>query len=529
MLGTTSGHFAAETLAELDEEQRAERFAELQQRLVRVWGKLRSGLEGESIVVVPSRPIDNPNDPAAKSQALEERMLFLLLLLRQPRLRVIYVTSLPIAPEIIDYYLGMLAGVVPAHARSRLSLVAAHDGSARPLSAKLLERPRVIEQIRSLIPDLDLCHLVPYTTGPLERDLALLLDVPMYGADPRFLDFGTKTGCRQLFVDEDVSHPFGREGIVDLPGIVSGLAELRTARPQAEEALVKLNEGVAGRGNALVNLRDLPTPGSPEERSALEQRVREMELEARGLEFDAYIEKFLRTGGVVEERISGAEFRSPSVQLRVTPPGEVQLLSTHDQLLGGPSGQSYMGCVFPADPAYAVAITEEARKVGERLAREGVLGRFALDFVVVRDDGGDWRPYAIEINLRKGGTTHPYLTLEFLTEGEYHPESATFLNPSGDPKFVVATDHLESEELKGLMHVDLFDVIVRRGLHFDQARQRGVVFHMMSALTELGRIGMTAVGDSPEAADQIYHQAREALLEEGRSALIPSTLPQLAV
>src|SRR5205823_3948557 len=96
---------------------------------------------------------------------------------------------------------------------------------------------------------------------------------------------------------------------------------------------------------------------------------------------------------------------------------------THDQLLGGPSGQSYLGCTFPADSGYASLITREAAKVGQRLAKEGVIGRFALDFVVVRSNG-KWDPYAIEINLRKGGTTHPFLTLQFLTDGAYDPETA---------------------------------------------------------------------------------------------------------
>ena len=82
--------------------------------------------------------------------------------------------------------------------------------------------------------------------------------------------------------------------------------------------------------------------------------------------------------------------RSPSVQLRVTPTGDVELLSTHDQVLGGPSGQSYLGCRFPADFAYAVAISAEAKIIGARLAREGVIGRFAIDFVSVRDTAGAW-------------------------------------------------------------------------------------------------------------------------------------------
>ena len=146
--------------------------------------------------------------------------------------------------------------------------------------------------------------------------------------------------------------------------------------------------------------------------------------------YDAYMAKLAERGGIVEELISGVELRSPSVQLRVTPLGEVELLSTHDQLLGGPSGQSYLGCRFPADYAYASGDQRSRRRrSAQRLAREGVLGRFAIDFVVVRDAAGAWTPYAIEINLRKGGTTHPFLTLQFLTDGRYDPATALFLTP----------------------------------------------------------------------------------------------------
>ena len=116
----------------------------------------------------------------------------------------------------------------------------------------------------------------------------------------------------------------------------------------------------------------------------LGERLRSMKFESQGATYESYMKKLQERQGVVEERIIGEEFRSPSVQLRITPLGKVELLSTHDQLLGGPSGQSYLGCLFPADTAYAGLITQEAAKVGRRLAKEGVIGRFALDFVVVR-------------------------------------------------------------------------------------------------------------------------------------------------
>ena len=55
-----------------------------------------------------------------------------------------------------------------------------------------------------------------------------------------------------------------------------------------------------------------------------------------------------------------------------------------------------------------------------------LLGRFAVDFVTVQDDTGEWRAYAIELNLRKGGTTHPFLTLQFLAGGEYDGDLGTY-------------------------------------------------------------------------------------------------------
>ena len=156
-------------------------------------------------------------------------------------------------------------------------------------------------------------------------------------------------------------------------------------------------------------------------------------------------------GGIVEERIIGEELLSPSVQLRALPDGTVELLSTHDQLLGGASGQSYLGCTFPADPAYSRLISHPAMAVGKRLAAEGVLGRFAVDFVVVRDAAGEWSAYAIELNLRKGGTTHPFLTLQFLTDGRYDGPSGRFLTPEGAEKHLVATDHLEADDAPGAL------------------------------------------------------------------------------
>jgi hypothetical protein len=398
-------------------------------------------------------------------------------------------------------------------------LVPVGDASADSLSSKLLARPRLMREIRALIPNPERSHLIPYNTTPLERDVALSLGIPMYGADPRLADLGSKTGCRRMFEELGVPCPVGAEDLHTVDDVVAGVQSMRVRRPSLTQAIVKLNEGVSGSGNALVDLHGLPASGSSDEAAAITDRILGMQLEAEDLDLDVYLAAFEKHGGIVEERITGVALTSPSVQMRALPDGTVELLSTHDQLLGGKSGQKYLGCVFPADPGYAAAIAEPAMVIGRHLAGLGVLGRFAVDFVVVQDESGAWTPYAIELNLRKGGTTHPFLTLQFLTDGSYDGERGVFLTPTGTEKYLVATDCLEDERLKALTVTDLFDIVVNHGLHFDQSRRTGVVFHMISCLTECGRVGLTAVGDNPGDARRIYDEAQSVLLREAELAL----------
>jgi hypothetical protein len=48
---------------------------------------------------------------------------------------------------------------------------------------------------------------------------------------------------------------------------------------------------------------------------------------------------------------------------------------------------------------------------------------------------------------------------------------------------------------------------------------------MISCLTEHGRIGLTAVGDSAKEADRRYRDAQRIVLEEARSSVTERPLP----
>ena len=91
-------------------------------------------------------------------------------------------------------------------------------------------------------------------------------------------------------------------------------------------------------------------------------------------------------GGIVEERVGvGAqEVRSPSVQLRVTPLGKVELLSTHDQMLGGPERPELSRLHLSGRSRLRRGDHARGGQGGELLRDAGVIGRFAIDFVVTR-------------------------------------------------------------------------------------------------------------------------------------------------
>ncbi len=111
-------------------------------------------LAEKTVVILPSLTLDKELLSKLRGHIhYEERMLCLLLLLRMPRTRLIYLSSIPIDDEIISYYLHLLQGVTGRHARQRLTLLSCHDASSKPLTQKILERPRLIQRIKAAIAD----------------------------------------------------------------------------------------------------------------------------------------------------------------------------------------------------------------------------------------------------------------------------------------------------------------------------------------------------------------------------------------
>jgi hypothetical protein len=492
-------------------EQEAVDFEKLKPRLHTMWETLMNREEEtHTSVVVPSLTLDQSELRKLPGASFyEERLLFLLIRLRNPRARMVFVTSQPVHPMILEYYFQFLAGIPASHARARLTLLCAHDASSRSLTEKILERPRLIQRIREGIHDPERAYLTVFNSTPLERKLAVLLGIPLNGVDPNLIHLGTKSGSRKVFREAGVDMPLGFEDLRTEHEVENALLEIKDKRPRLRKAVIKLNDSFSGEGNAVFRYPD------EADRPAVHDALRELEYAVPTETREAYFAKFAQMGGIVEEFVEGRDKTSPSAQMRVGPSGDVLPISTHDQILGGPSGQVYLGCHFPAHDAYRMNLQATAHQIGTVLASYGVVSRFAVDFLAWRNgDDDEWRLTALEINLRMGGTTHPYLALQFLTGGQLDPQSGLFLSPTGHAKYYRATDNLRSDHYRGLLPEDLIEILTINKLHYGHGTESGVLFHLIGALSEFGKLGVTAIANSREEVEELYQRTLDVLDRE---------------
>ncbi len=478
-----------------------EAFEQLKPRLEKLWDRIFPGdEEAYTSVVVPSLTLDQ--EEMAKIDGIsfyEERLLFLLMRLRNPRARVVYVTSQPIHPMVLEYYLQLLVGVPASHARSRLTLLCAYDSTPRSLTEKILERPKLVERIRAAILDPREAYLTVFNGTALERRLAVLLGIPMNAMDPRLASLGTKSGSRRIFREAAVPMPFGFENLHSMDEIAGALVEIAAHRPNARRAVLKFNDSFSGEGNAIFEFPPIVTA------DAITVALGEVRFSISHETPEAYFAKFARVGGIAEEFIDIPGRTSPSVQLRINPRREVILASTHEQILGGPDEQVFLGCRFPAHDQYRLEIQDAALRVGRVLAEKGVIGRLSVDFIAW-PEAYEWKFTAIETNLRMGGTTHPMLALRFLTGGSLDPASGLFFAPDGRAKYYRASDNVQANQYRGLLPEDLIEILVLNKIDFNQRSGTGVLFHLIGALSQFGKVGLTAIGDSPQEVEKLFEK-----------------------
>jgi hypothetical protein len=440
--------------------------------------------------------------------SLEHRYLNALVVAgRIESCEIVYISTRAPLPEVVDYYLELVPASKRDATRQRITIFEVDDGTPRSVAKRLLERPDLIAKIREHVgarPG----FIEPWNVTESEVNLALALDMPINGTAPELRPVAFKSAGRRLFAEAGVPVPFGREDVRTIDDVIEAVDAIRANRADTAGVVMKHDDSGAGDGNAVVDLG--PMADAPDPAAWLRATIESL---------PEWYRTDLALGGVVEERIAGEQFSSPSAQVDLRPDGRVTVLATHEQVLGGPGGQVYLGCRFPADPAYAPVLAEYAARIGERLAARGAIGRFSVDFVTAASTGGPWDVYAIEVNLRKGGTTHPYSALRNLVPGRYDTAAGQWIAADGTSRAYSSTDNLVDESWLGLPPADVIRAVRGAGLQFDPSTGTGTVLHMLSGLEIDGRFGLTAIAPTPDDAEMMYEGVRAAVedLAAGRA------------
>ncbi len=423
--------------------------------------------------------------------ALEHRYLNALVIsARIPSCEILYVSTRRPDPAILDYYRTLIRPDMREAARTHVMDV--DDGTSRSVAAKLHADPAKLEEIRRVIAGRP-AFIEPWNVTDQETALAVSLGIPINGTRPELRHLGFKSEGRRIMREAGAPVPFGVEDVHDIGEVAHAIGLIQATRPAVEGVVVKLDDSGAGDGNQVLDLRPMATCDDPDGW-----------LRARLDGLPVWYLDDLRAGGVVEERITGERFASPSCQADIRPDGSVQILATHEQVLGGADGQVYLGCRFPADPAYAATLARHTQAIGERLAAAGALGRIAVDFVAAVGEDGRRQVHAIEINLRKGGTTHPYAVMRNLIPGRYDVErGAWVVAHDGSTRCYAATDNLVDPSWQGLTPAEVIAAVRAAGLDFEHETHTGAVLHMLTGLGIDGRFGLTAIGTTPNHATAI--------------------------
>lgn len=105
--------------------------------------------------------------------------------------------------------------------------------------------------------------------------------------------------------------------------------------------------------------------------------------------------------------------------------------------------------------------------------------------------------------------------LQFLTDGQYDYKTGVYTTVNGQERFYFSSDNLTDPSFIGLTPHDLMTIASFHNLMYDSTNQIGVMFHLIGALSQFGKVGIVCIGNSPQQAIELYQFTHDVLKREG--------------
>jgi len=437
-------------------------------------------------------------------QFFEERYLYFLVYLRQPKTRVVLILSEGLDPAYLDYVFGhvtSLLGVPRAALEERITYIWVPTLGEPSLTHSLVKQPDILNTIKEAIPQDVPTYIEFFRTTKEAVKVADALDLPWYGIPEDLLYINEKIGSKEIFAAADVPCARGYSAFSE-EEIVERLHTLMK-ETKAEKFFIKANDAGGGVGIASIERKDIS--------SDVTNTIAHVRL-AGDEDVSQFFSSMRQEGCIVEEVLSADVVNSPSVQFEIFPDGTIKNNATHEQVIT--EGIFYAGVSFPAKAAYRQQVIDMGTRIAEEIADRGGLGIGAIDLLAIKDNADEhWQISAIEINARKGGTTHTYMWAMFLTGSVYNEVTGLLKNDQGAVYYRGTEEFLKREELKHISVESFLEAFRKSGLDFDHSKKTGAFIHMATCLPHFGKFGVTVIGRTPEEVEEKWHLLEEFVKE----------------
>jgi len=313
-----------------------------------------------------------------------------------------------------------------------------------------------------------------YNLTRSEREFANKIAKNLWGNSEVAEKYGTKSGFRKLARELTMQIPPGFERVYSTNEIIKKCSILFNGG--AKNVVIKIDEGVSGAGASKISLEEFQKASDKQKCLLAESALLKV---AQAQE---------NSGVVVEEWVPDILF-SPSLQINIDQDKKWQVVSSHDQILGGREGW-YEGCSYPARSISSIeykTLQKDIKNLTERLIEERFFGFLGLD--LIKDKKSHY--YWVEANIRKTGTFYPGLATRKIRKRSSSPLyyfSRDFTVPS-----------LVNGHFKQLRNIF-------RDLKYSKTTESGVVIFNTGALSAVGRFDILCIGNKRSQARSIYYE-----------------------
>ena len=274
--------------------------------------------------------------------------------------------------------------------------------------------------------------------------------------------------------------------------------------------MLKLNFGVSGQGNMKVRVssKDWDSLSMKAKKVVVEESLDSGHCFNIKMTHFEFFERIVLEGAVVEEFVQGEILDSPSAQVFVSPMG-VELISTHRQILDD-KGQKFVGGEYPCLDQDKQYISGIALEIGESLKSKKVYGVTSIDFLVA-GSAHERNYFVIELNIRKGGTTHPFMLSNIALRSDRYYNNGQLKGEDNRDYIYRSNDNFYPNRSLFKTEKSLINKVAKSGVLFCQKNKRGVVFHLLNSYEDIGKIGYTVIGKNKAEIDAVDHLLKQVL------------------